>query len=34
VKEISLDGVMEIGPAPISNVTLDPKEAFDFSNTV
>ena len=34
VKEIDLDGVMKTGPAPISKVTLDPKEAFEFSNTV
>jgi len=34
VKEINLDGVLETGPAPISKVTLDPKEASEFSNTV
>ena len=34
MKEINLDGVLETGPAPISKVTLDPKEASEFSNTV
>lgn len=32
VKEITLEGVMETGPAPIAMVTIDPKEALDFSD--
>ena len=34
MKETNLVGVLETGPAPISKVTLDPKEASEFSNTV
>ena len=32
VKEITLEGVMETGPAQITMVTIDPKEALDFSD--
>ena len=31
-KEITLEGVMETGPTPITMVTIDPKEALDFSD--
>lgn len=31
-KQIALEGVMEQGPAPISKITIDPKEGLSFSN--